>query len=257
MKKVFSIILAVMVMVIAVVPAAAASNSFVPSIEAKDGPKIVLQTDSKGNKVAAIIYDKDGHEITGVPEGAVIITPLSAANEADSAIKEALEYAHKQITDADNLGDLTAEVNEYLKKNYPEMNLDDLTVSQLFYIRLNDEYSKYLTDGAYFTVKLDFGESFLFYLMSQNNKWSLGKDYKVDGSVVTLNLSAPTQIALIKSNYSPAGVPANKNNAQTTSPQTGNYTNILLITLGVLFAAGAVLLIVIYARGKAKTTKEK
>lgn len=255
MKKMFSILLAVMIIAMTVIPAAAASDSFVPSIEEKYSPTIVLQTDSKGNSVAAIIYDKDGHEITGVPEGSVIITPLSDADDAANAIKEALYYAQKQIQDADNLGDLTDEVNVYLKEHYPEMSLDDLVVSQLFDVRLDDEYSKYLTDGAYFNVKLDLGESFLFALLSQDKVWSLCKDYKLDGSVVTLNLSAPTQVALVKSNYSPSGVPSNKNNAEVKSPQTGDYTNILLISLGVLSAVGAALFIVMFARSK-HTKKE-
>lgn len=250
MKKIFSILLAVMIIAMTVIPAVAASDSFVPSIEGKFGPTIVLQTDSKGNSVAAIIYDKDGHEIIGVPEGSVIITPLSGAADAIDAIKEALAYAHKQISDADNLGALSDEVNSYLKEHYPEMSLDDLVVSQLFDIRLDDEYSKHLTDGAYFNVKLDFGESFLFLLLSQDKAWNLCKDYKVDGNVATLNLSGPTQIALVKSNYSPAGVPSDKNNADVKSPQTGDYANVLLISLGVLFAVGAALLIVMFAKNK-------
>lgn len=251
----FSILLAVMILAMTVIPAAAASNSFVPSIEGKYSPKIVLQTDSKGNSAAAIIYDKDGHEITGVPESAVIITPLSGTDDAANAIKEALDYAQKQIKDADNLGDLTDEVNAYLKEHYPDISLDDLVVSQLFDVRLDDEYSKYLNDGAYFNVKLDFGESFLFFLLSKDKDWSLCKDYKVDGSVVTLNLSEPTQVALVKSNYSPSGVPSNKNDSEVKSPQTGDYTNVLLISLGVLSAVGAALFIVMFARNK-HTKKE-
>lgn len=254
MKKVSSIIMTIVIIMMAIMPAAAASDSFVPSIDAKDGPKIIMQTDSKGNEVAAIIYDKDGHEIIGVPDGAVIVTPVSDLNGAADAIKEALTYANKQINDSGNLGDLTDELAAYLKQHYPEMNLNDLVVSQLFDIRLDDEYSKYLADGAYFRVMLDVGESFILYLMSQNQVWSLGKDYKVDGDIVTLDLTGPTQIALVKSNYTGA-VPADKNEAQTTSPQTGNYTNVLLITLGVLFAAGAALLIVMLVRSKSKAAK--
>lgn len=255
MKKMFSILLAVMILAMTVIPAAAASNSFVPSIEGKYSPKIILQTDSKGNSAAAIIYDKDGHEITGVPESAVIITPLSGTDDAANVIKEALDYAQKQIKDADNLGDLTDEVNAYLKENYPEISLDDLVVSQLFDVRLDDKYSKYLNDGAYFNVQLDFGESFLFFLLSQDKAWTLCKDYKVDGSVVTLNLSEPTQVALVKSNYSPSGVPSDKNNSEVKSPQTGDYANVLLISLGVLSAVGAALFIVMFARNK-HTKKE-
>ena len=51
MKKMFSILLAVMIIAMTVIPAAAASDSFVPSIEGKYSPTIVLQTDSKGNSV--------------------------------------------------------------------------------------------------------------------------------------------------------------------------------------------------------------
>lgn len=252
MRKLLSVILAIMVIALTVVPVAAAADSFVPSIEMKETPGIIIQTDSKGNNVAAIIYDKDGHEIIGVPEDAIIITPLSGADEASEAIKEALKAAQKNINDVTNLGELTDEIMEFLKKNYPELDIDDLVVSQLFDIRLNDEYAAYLTDDAYFTVKLDLSESFLLFLMMQNNLWSVGKDYKLDGNVLTLSLKKPTQIALVKSNYSPDGITtdADKNNAATTSPQTGSYTNVLLISLGVLFAAGAVLLMIMFVKNK-------
>lgn len=256
MKKMISIIMALMIIMLAVVPAAAASDSFVPSIEAKNGPQTVTQTDSKGENAAAIIYDKDGHEIIAVPEDALIITPIADLNNASDAIKEALKHAQEQITNAGNLSDLTSEVESYLKKNYPDISLEDLAVSQLFDIRLNDEYSKYLTNGAYFRVKLDLGESFIFFLMSQDKAWSLGKDYAVDGNSLTLDLTGPTQIALVKSNYS-SSLPEDKNNTETTSPQTGNYTNILLITLGVLFVAGAALLVVMLVRSKSKPNSTK
>lgn len=252
MKKLLSVILAVMVIALTIVPVAAASDSFVPSIEMKEAPKIIMQVDSKGNEVAAIIYDKDGHEIIGVPEDAVIITPSSAADEASNAIKEALQAAQKQITNASSLSELTSEVLDFLNKNYPELNVNDLVISQLFDIRLSDEYASYLKDDAYFTIKLDLGESFLILLMLQNDNWSVGKDYKLDGNALTLNLKAPTQLALAKSDYSPDGIKTNtdKANAATTSPQTGNYTNILLISLGVLFAVGAVLLMVMFVKNK-------
>lgn len=250
MKKIFSMLLAVMLIAMTVIPAAAAPDSFIPSIEAKDGPTIVLQTDSNGDIVGAIIYDSEGHEIMGVPADAIIITPIAGIGDAVDAVKEALEYAQKQINDASNLSALSKEINDYLKKNYPDIDINDLAVSQLFDVRLDDEYSKYLKDGAHFSVQLDFGESFLFFLMSQDKNWTLGKDYKVDGSVVTLDLTEPTQIALVKSNYSPSGVPSDKNDAEIKSPQTGDYTNVLFISLGVLFAAGAVLLMVMFVKNK-------
>lgn len=250
MKKIFSILMAVIMIAMTVTSVAAAPDSFVPSIEAKDGPSIVLTVDSKGNDVAAIIYDKDGHEIIGVPEEFVIVTPMAGATLAIDIIKDALEYAQKQINDADNLGDLSDEIAEFLQKNYPDIDLNDLLVSQLFDVRLAGEYSKYLKDGAKFSVQLDFGESFLCFLMSQGNDWVLCKDYKADGNVVTLNLTGATQIALVKNNYSPSDLPSNKNEASVESPQTSDYTNFLFISLGVLFAAGAVLLMVMFVNDK-------
>lgn len=256
MKKLFSLIITVVIVMMAVIPASAASDSFVPSIDAKEGPVIIIQTDSKGNQVGSIIYDKDGHEVIGVPADAIIITPVAGISDAEAAIKEALEYAKNQIVGAATLADLTDEVNEYLKKNYPEIDLEDLSVSQLFDIRLNDEYSNYLVDGAYFNVKLDLGESFLFFLIAQNQNWVLGKDYTIDGTTITINLTGASQLAFVKANAS-SSVPADKNNADVVSPQTGNYTEVLFITLGVLFAVGAVLLATMFVKNRAKTTNGK
>lgn len=256
MKKLCSLVMMVLIIMMAVVPVSAASDSFVPSIDAKEGPTIINQTDSKGNQVGAIIYDKDGHEIIGVPVDSIIITTLAGASDAEAAIKEALEYARKTIVGATTLADLTDEVNKYLNENYPEIKLEDLVVSQLFDIRLDDEYSKYLVDDAYFNIKLDLGESFLFFLIAQNQNWELGKDYTINGTTITLNLKAASQLALVKTNAS-SSVPADKNNADVVSPQTGNYTEVLFITLGVLFAICAALMVTMFVKNRAKTTSNK
>lgn len=250
MKKILSMLLAVMMLLMTVISVSAAPNSFTPSIDAKDSPTIITQTDSNGKIVHSIIFNKNGHEITGVPAGGIIITPIAGADSAPDDIKGAIKNAQNQINGTDNLGDLSEEVNEYLSNNHPDIDASDLVVSQLFDIRLDDEYSEQLTDGVYFTVQLDISESFLFLLMLVDGKWTICKDYKVDGNILTLNLTGPTQIALVKSNYSPTELPADKNEAEVQSPQTGTFTNLLFITLGVLFALGAVLLMVMFAKNK-------
>ncbi|MGN1051445.1 MAG: hypothetical protein ACI4QE_04005, partial [Acutalibacteraceae bacterium] len=107
MKKSISILLAVMMIAMTVVTASA--RTFVPSIDAKDGPTVVTQTDSNGNTVGSIIYDKNGHQVAGVPTGSLIITPISGANSASNDIKKDLNKAQKEINNAKNVGDLSTE----------------------------------------------------------------------------------------------------------------------------------------------------
>ena len=254
MKKLFTMILVVLLTLTAVVSVSAAQDSFVPSVDVKDGPKVVLQTDSNGNSVAAIIYDKNGHETGSVAQGGVFITPLSGMNSAPDKVKNALQNALNQINAADDLGELSKEIADYIKDNNLDVEVKDLVVSQLFDIRLDDEYLELLEDGGSFTVQLNVDESFLFLLMLQGNEWAICKDYKVNGSIVTLTLTGPTQIALVKSSYSPSGnLPGDEPGIQ--SPQTSDYTTGLFISLGVLFAVGAVLLVVVYTKSK-RTKKE-
>ena len=249
MKKLFTIIMVVLLALTAVVSVSAAQDSFVPSVDVKDGPKVVLQTDSNGNSVAAIIYDKNGHETGSVAQGGVIITPLSGMNSAPDKVKNALQSAFNQINATDDLGELSKEIADYIKDNNLDVEIKDLVVSQLFDIRLDDEYLELLEDGGSFTVQLNVDESFLFLLMLQGNEWAICKDYTVNGNIVTLTLTGPTQIALVKSNYSAPDDPG------IQSPQTSDYTTGLFISLGVLFAVGAVLLVVVYTKSK-RTKKE-
>lgn len=247
MKKIFTAVLSLVIIAMSVMSVAAAPDSFVPSIEFKGAPTIYGQLDSQGNTVGAIIYDENGHEVAGVPADAVIITPLGGASQAANAIKEALEYAKGQINDSNNLGDLSAEVSDYLSKNYPNININDLSISQIFDIRLDGKYAGYMKDGYKFKVKLDIGESFLFLLLSQNKNWSVCKDYQLNGNILTLTLSEPTQIALVKNT---GLIPESPNDVPNQSPQTGDYTTVLFISLGVLFAVGALLLFVMLAKSK-------
>ncbi|MDD6251375.1 MAG: hypothetical protein PUA85_01845 [Oscillospiraceae bacterium] len=249
MKKLFTMIMVVLLTLTAVVSVSAAQDSFVPSVDVKDGPKVVLQTDSNGNSVAAIIYDKNGHETGSVAQGGIIITPLSGMNSAPDKVKNALQSAFNQINATDDLGELSKEIADYIKDNNLDVEIKDLVVSQLFDIRLDDEYLELLEDGGSFTVQLNVDESFLFLLMLQGNEWAICKDYTVNGNIVTLTLTGPTQIALVKSNYSAPDDPG------IQSPQTSDYTTGLFISLGVLFAVGAVLLVVVYTKSK-RTKKE-
>lgn len=252
MKKLFSIVLVFMIAVIAVVPAFAASDSFVPSIEAKDNPTLISQVDSKGNQVGGIIYDSNGNEVVGIPEDAIIITSYANADSASDEIKQALESAYDRIIKTGNMGSLVGNLQDYMSKNYPDIDIDDLLVSQLFDIRLKDEYSKYLVNGAYLEVKLDLSESFLFLIMAQENNWILGKDYRIEGNNLILRLTGSTQIATIKAKTS-SNVPADKNNADVVSPKTGDNTNPIFVILGGAFAVFAVVFIAAYAKNKSNT----
>ncbi|MGN1051602.1 MAG: hypothetical protein ACI4QE_04815, partial [Acutalibacteraceae bacterium] len=147
-------------------------------------------------------------------------------------------------------GDLSTEVDAYLKKHYSGMSANDLVISQLFDVRLDGENAKKVKNGYTYTVQMEVGEPFLFFLMKTDTGWTICKNYKINGNIVTFELSEPTQIALVKSNYTPSGVSGDKNSAEYSSPQTSNYTSILLISLGVLFAVCAALFIVVFARKK-------
>ena len=146
-KKIFTMFLSIALAAALSIPAMAAE--FTPSVEGKPAPDVVTQTDSKGNECAAIIYDENGAEVTGVPNGDLIITPVSADNAPSAEIKENLMAAYEQLQSVSSLTDLSDELESVIKEMSPSLTVDDLVVRDMFDVSVSGAYADYLSQEGH------------------------------------------------------------------------------------------------------------
>ena len=146
MKKLATLLLAVVLMMTTALPAFAAE--FTPSVEGKAAPEIIPQIGKDGKEYAAIIRDADGNEVMGVPIGELIVTPVSQTDEADAKIRETLESAYAQLKSVSSLTELSHQLETVIKAFSPDMTVDDLVVRDLFDVSVTGTCAEYLAvDG--------------------------------------------------------------------------------------------------------------
>ena len=87
MKKIFSIVVVLMLCMSMVGVVYAAEDDFTPSVSYKDSPDIVPVDDPDGEEAIGVIKDKDGDIISYVYEGCLVIIPVAKA-ETSTEIPE-------------------------------------------------------------------------------------------------------------------------------------------------------------------------
>ena len=93
MKKVLSVVIAMLLCLSLVIPAAAAQTveGFVPSITYKPTPEFVPVYDEDGNEYIGIIRDGDGEIIDYVEAGCLIVTPIAYVWDEDMEVQKDIE----------------------------------------------------------------------------------------------------------------------------------------------------------------------
>lgn len=104
MKKLISLILALMLCFSVCGVGYAAENDFVPSISYKPGPELVTGSDDAGKEIVGVITDADGETIDYVysEEECLIITPIAEAlgdeqTDIPTEAEELLEYVYEEL----------------------------------------------------------------------------------------------------------------------------------------------------------------
>ncbi|MBQ9413616.1 MAG: LPXTG cell wall anchor domain-containing protein [Clostridia bacterium] len=239
MKKVLTVVMA-LVLAFSLLTVASA-DMFVPSIADKDNAEVVVQTDENGNPVSAIIYDQEGNVIGTIDqEGGVIVTTYSDKDNADTEINSDLTDAFDNLSRFENLGDVVADLEKFLEDGGVDITPEELAVSQLIDVRAED-YT--IPDGGTAKIVVKYNEPFVTMIVrDEDGSWHVFTDYTVNGDgTVTLNVKNFTQFAFVKTVY---GTNVNPADPGTASPQTGDWQVVVFSTLGVLFAAAAVLFFV-------------
>ena len=148
MKKTLSVILIAIFAFFVSAPALAAT--FVPSVEQKQAPEVVV--DSSGN--AATITDREGKSIS-VSSGAIIITPLSQADQAqDTTMAAIMESAYGQLEKSPSLGGICSNFNEVLSQIDTSLTENDMVARDLFDISLYGDAKQLLSNGGTIRITL-------------------------------------------------------------------------------------------------------
>lgn len=258
MKKVMTLFLAVALAVVTALPASAVS--FTDSVERKEAPEVVPVIGESGNEVAAVIQNDQGENVSEVPVGDLIVTPVSQAGQADEEISTALENAYAQINSVNSLLELSPDVEnvlyEYSLEVGDSVTADDFVVRDLFDVTVRGEYADHLEADGHsveirFSINLD-PSAFLMVLHNyQDEEWEVVSNDRItrhengDVSVVFYSLSP---VAFVVDS---AEVAIDPNAPQ--SPQTGEETTVdsMLVCAAVFGAAAVGLFLVGIKRKKA------
>ena len=152
-RKIIAMFLAALLVV--ALGAATMAASFTPSVESKPAPEVVSIKGSDGQTYAGIIRDKNGNEIAGVPDGALIVTPVSQKDSTSyEKVKERLKRAYETIQSATDLSTLCDDLTEIVQKYSSSLSVKDLVVRDLFDVSVVGTYVQYLsTDGDTLQVR--------------------------------------------------------------------------------------------------------
>lgn len=171
MKKLISVVLALVLALTLSVSALAAPNGFVESPTNQKGPEVV-----------------EG-------EG-IVLTPFGDRDNLTDEERKALEDAYNSILNADNLGEICEALDELAKQT--GIPVEDLIVSELFNISPEDASDN--GDGKYnVTLKDDSLGDFFALMQYVDGKWNLVGDAKVEDGKLTFvatDLAAPFAIVV-------------------------------------------------------------
>lgn len=248
MLKKISVTLLALLMVTAMSVTAMAAD-FTPSVTNKDAPETTTVKNAAGEKVAAIIYDANGKEIASIPIGALTVTSVSAAQRADTTIRNSLTAAYNQLTTT-ALDKIVPSIGKAVENYSKGMTVDDLVVQDLFDVSLDETARQQLAKSGNaikirFDLDLSSDDLLLVLHNTEGTDWELIPDSKVvqneDGSV-TVEFDSLSPIAFLTD----SGRITVLSNAPT-SPQTGDdFSPIVLwgeVGIGIILLAAIVLVI--------------
>ena len=245
MKKCLTVFLALVMAVSLMLPVAAAKGDFVPSAEVKPAPGVVEKPTEDGTPAVGEIVLPDGTVIP-VPGTAIIITPLEGADSAEpSSIGEELTDAFEELLDAEDLKDLIEQLEEILDN----LGIEDVVISDLIHIYIDDEYEKYLEEGGKLNITFELPEDVILAITQNGDIWSalFGENFVVNGDgTVTITVSKSGVIGFLKNASS---VDVDPDNPDVSSPTTGDFT-MCYVLIGAAFAVAAVVFAVFAKKQK-------
>ena len=247
MKKIFSLVLTVMLLFALAVPAMPVE--FVPSAEQKVEVEVVAITDEEGNAYQAIV-ELDG-EVIDVADGQeieLVVTVVSASDIApNKEIEMILEKAVEQVQESESVEELCPEITEYVKSM--DCEAEEFYVYDVFDVSLLDVISKDCVDlpnGA--TVKfrlqtdLESDEPFVLLCNFGGDKWEIVEDVTLDeNGVLTVRVKGLAPFAILR-RVKTGTLPDPGTGEIPQSPQTGDSFPVFYLADALLCAGAAAVL---------------
>ena len=153
MKKVLSIVLAMLICASLVFTAFAAEDTFTPSVTAKPAPDVVTKDETTGTPVVEVLNDKDELVATFEPIH-VVVTPVSEAGEehVDEEVSKILTEIYEELSAPETK---LSEAMPALAEIVTDFDVNDLVIKDLFHIAISEELAKALEGGNVLELTLD------------------------------------------------------------------------------------------------------
>ena len=215
MKKVFSIMLMVVMVLTITVSVNAAPGSFINSPSYNKTPIIVEFECSDDNW-----------------KGEIYITSFGDRNVLELIDREFFEDAYESIRNSGGVSALIPEISD-IAANL-NVSPDNLGISDLFHIGTSES-----TDGS-FKIKLDAEtiKNYIGLVYYEDGKWHVVEDAKVEGGYLIFTSQLPKAYAVV----------VDTTNLPVDAPVTGDAIPWILMTVMAVSAAGIVLVVVSYKK---------
>lgn len=221
MKKAMVLIVALLVMALGLTAvSSAAPGVFVSSPSGNPAPELV-SGDAEADDCVAKLE----------------ITPYSERDQLPAFLREQIEAAYGEIVNAEDVGDLTAAVEQLAQQL--GIPVEDLAVSDLFDIHYYncDDHDRH---GHFdIVLKSDLLKNFVCLLHRQNGQWHIVEGAKVTNNGEHLDFDA--------SDLSPFAIVVNTGDG-VKDPSTGDAFNIALYVALALVSAAAVVYLCVKLR---------
>ena len=250
MKKLLTLVMAIVMALTITVSATA--TSFVPSVENKGAPDlIVLDRDEQGSIVGGI-YDKDGNKISTEYSECFIITSIQEALDPNTDVPDSIrvpliEQYEFVCQDSTKLSEICPGLNDVVKDKWNgDKNADDLVIKDFFDIsgnctNIEEHLSK---DGNYLELTFKVGvsaDTFITAMICLDGKWQPVADCINNGDgTVTIKFQDICPVAFL--------VPGTGENTSVISPTTADTSSVVLWSGVMVLSLVAIIGLVVYRR---------
>lgn len=246
MKKLIALLVSVVLVLTLTISASA--TEFVPSIENKGAPELVVIDRIDGKDVVGFITGPDGNRITTEYLDCLLVSSLQEAltdPNIPQEIKDELKKVYEELRkEGNDLSTLVPGLDQFVKDNWDSSKTaNDLVVKDLFNIHdLCGDISKFLPqDGSTLDLTFDIGVGknvFVAAMVYVDGQWQPVPSVVNNGDgTITVTFDKLCPVAFM--------VPSSQLNSSTTSPTTGDLTPVYVwggIMLASIIAMAALLI---------------